>query len=522
MTSPKRSVLQKTTFGKRIAEEEVDQLASYFVETDQWRRIYAGDVDIVFGDKGAGKSAIYSLLVSRAEELFDRGIILVPGERPRGAPAFKDLVVDPPTSQPEFVGLWKLYFLCLLAQATRDWGIRSDASERVVETLEAARLIEKGPLSLQALIRGALDYIRALRRAESLEGGFVLDPTTGVPVGLTGKITLREPSPDERREGLRSMDSLFAALDETLAATSYTIWLVLDRLDVAFADSDEVEGNALRALFAVYSDLREYRGIEVKIFLRTDIWRRITRDGMREASHVEDQAAISWDSQSLLNLVIRRCLRNELVREFYAVNEGDVLSSVEAQRELFYRIFPDQVEAGSRKSTTFDWMLGRTRDGSGRTAPRELIHLLSSLRDEQLRMLEIGHDEPQGEQLFDRAAFKVALPEISRTRLEQTLYAEYPALRPYVERLDRRKSQQSARTLSEIWDCELAEAREVADQLVEVGFFERRQAGGDTAYWVPFLYRDALHLVQGTEGGLDDDSEEEDEGPSAEKALLSS
>ena len=35
-----------------------------FVETDQWSRIVKGEIDIVRGDKGAGKSAIYSLLIS--------------------------------------------------------------------------------------------------------------------------------------------------------------------------------------------------------------------------------------------------------------------------------------------------------------------------------------------------------------------------------------------------------------------------------------------------------------------------
>ena len=209
----KHAVLEQVSFGKRIAEEEVDELAGYFVETNQWRQIYSGDKDVVFGDKGAGKSAIYSLLVSRSEELFDRSIIVVPAEKPRGAPAFKDLLVDPPTSQQEFVGLWKLYFLCLIATSLREWGIEGAGAERLVRTLEDAHLIEKGPTSLQAIMRGALDYVRALLRVESVEGGLKVDPSTGLPVGLTGKITLREPNASERREGLLSMDALLADAD---------------------------------------------------------------------------------------------------------------------------------------------------------------------------------------------------------------------------------------------------------------------------------------------------------------------
>jgi hypothetical protein len=66
-------VLRNPNIGRRVAEEEKDQLAAYFVETDQWRRIYSGDVDIVYGAKGSGKSAIYSILLDRQSDLFDSG-----------------------------------------------------------------------------------------------------------------------------------------------------------------------------------------------------------------------------------------------------------------------------------------------------------------------------------------------------------------------------------------------------------------------------------------------------------------
>jgi hypothetical protein len=511
----KREVLEQLSFGKRVAEEEVDELASYFVETNQWRQIFSGEKDVVFGDKGGGKSAIYSLIVSRSDELFDRDIVIVAGEKPRGAPAFQDLIVDPPTSQQEFVGLWKLYFLCLIATTFRDLGVTGDAAERLTGPLEDAGLIDTSERTLQALIRGALDYVRALLRWESVEAGVKLDPNTGMPAGLGGKITFREPGAEARAAGLLSMDSLVRAANDAAEAAGLTVWIVLDRLDVAFAESEEVEGNALRALFMVYSDFREYDRLEIKIFLRSDIWGRVTREGLRETSHVEDQVTIRWDSPTLLNLVIRRCLRNEALRDFYAAEEEYVLSSVARQQELFYRIFPDQVEAGTRKSTTLDWMLGRVRDGTGRVAPRELIHLLTSLRDEQLRMLELGAAEPSGEQLFDRSAFKTALPEVSRARLEQTLLPEYPSLRPFVERLERRKTLQSVETLSEIWGVSAEEASRVADQLVEVGFFERRTDG----FWIPFLYRDALQLIQGTEGTQEEASEDEDAADDADAAF---
>lgn len=494
----KLGLLQHVDFGARIAEDEVADLAQYFVETDQWKKIFAGKVDVVYGVKGSGKSAIYSLLRDRADELFTRGVLLVPAEEPRGAPAFKNLVADPPASQKEFVALWRLYFLCLVARTLKEHGLKDPSAERVVTALEAANLIESG-LSLHSLLRGVLDYARQLVRVENVEGGLALDPSSGLPSGFTGRITFREPTSDERAMGLISARELLALANASLQGAGYTIWLVLDRLDVAFTDTEQLERNALQALFEVYGDLKSLDHIMLKVFLRTDIWRRITEEGFREASHIARQETISWNHRSLLNLVIRRCLKNEAIRAFYGVQESVVLANTSEQERLLYRIFPDQVVVGSRRRKSFAWMLSRTADGTGATAPRELIHLLSSMRDLQVQRLEIGDAEPEGERLFTGVVFREALEEVSHVRLEQTLYAEYPRLRMFIEKLDRRRTEQTLGTLGAIWALPPAETQATAEDLVDIGFFERRGTRDEPSFWVPFLYRDALSMVQGAE-----------------------
>ena len=52
----KLGILKSVNFGQRVAEEEGESLASYFVETEHWRRVYSDEVDIVYGPKGSGKS----------------------------------------------------------------------------------------------------------------------------------------------------------------------------------------------------------------------------------------------------------------------------------------------------------------------------------------------------------------------------------------------------------------------------------------------------------------------------------
>jgi hypothetical protein len=493
----KREVLEELSVGSRVAEDEIENLKAYFVETDQWRKVAAGEVDIIFGSKGAGKSAIYSTLLDRTDEMFDRGVVFVSAENPRGTPAFKDLVTDPPTSEQEFIGLWKLYFLSLLCSVLQEYGVGSGPGERVVSAMSEAGLYEGSETPLRTRIKSALDYVRGLLRLESLEGGVRLDPTTGQISGLTGKISLREPGAEQRKAGIVSADELFELTDLALREVNLTIWVLLDRLDVAFADSRPLEANALRALFKVYLDLVPRERIRLKIFLRTDIWSEITEAGFREASHITRQQQLQWNDASLLNLVVRRLLRNASLVDYYAVDPRTILNDGEEQRAFFRRLVPDQIDSG-RNPKTFEWMLGRIQDGSGKPAPRELIHLASATRDVQLAMLERGEEEPLGEMLFTRQAFRDALPQVSKARLEQTLLAEYPDLKSRVQALEGQKTNQSIESLLEIWRVDAEEARSIATQLVDIGFFEKRGTTDDPDYWVPFLYRSALDMVQGS------------------------
>jgi hypothetical protein len=206
---------------------------------------------------------------------------------------------------------------------------------------------------------------------------------------------------------------------------------------------------------------------------------------------------IDWDQRALMNLVVRRIVQSQRVLDLYSVKPPTVLADVREQEQLFYRIFPGQVDAGSRRPTTFDWLQSRTQDSTKHTAPRELIHLLSEARGIQLRDVEIGASLPEGEQLIAGPTLKRALEEVSSVRLRQTLFAEFPALRPYIEKLRGGKAQHSLDSLMDVWKEQKEITQDTANMLVEVGFFERRGSRDDPDYWIPFLYRDGLELTQG-------------------------
>jgi hypothetical protein len=107
---------------------------------------------------------------------------------------------------------------------------------------------------LAGVLRTAHEIARRIIRADAIETGIKLDPATQMPSGLTGKIILREPSADLKQEGFMSVENLFAGLNKALEENDLRVWVLLDRLDVAFVENHELEANALRALIRACSE----------------------------------------------------------------------------------------------------------------------------------------------------------------------------------------------------------------------------------------------------------------------------
>jgi hypothetical protein len=492
----KLDLLQQLSFGNQIAEEEKDTLKDYFVQTSSWQKILRGEIDIIYGPKGAGKSAIYVLVQDYADDLFDKNILLVSAENIRGDPAFKSLTLDPPTSEREFINLWKLYFVTLIARALVEYGIKGSSVDKLKRVLEENGLLPATTSTLGSILKAVQNYVRKYSNPKAIEGSLDVDPNTGLQK-FSGKLVFDDPTPEKEKHGFVSVDQLFDFANKSLGGAKHKVWVLLDRLDVAFDESSELEGNALRALFRAYRDIRKFDNVLLKVFLRTDIWERIADAGFREATHISRDVTLKWEKNSLQNLLIRRLINNPKIVEFYKIDKNKVLEDSNEQTAFFYRVFPSQVELGEKQSSTMDWLIKRISDSRNDPAPRELIFFLNKLVENETARLERGEEEAESEALFDRAVFKSALPELSEYRTTKMLYSEYPEQKSYIERLRGEKAEQTLASLASIWKLPEEDARKIAQRLSEIGFFELRGPRDSPTFWVPFIYRPYLDLVQG-------------------------
>jgi hypothetical protein len=107
-------LLQKLSLGSSVAEFDAE-LASYFLETNTFRRLVQDQVDIIAGDKGSGKSAIYRYINDNSKTLPDlKDVAVLAGFNPSGMPIFQRLADSGVLSEGQYISVWKAYFLSLV------------------------------------------------------------------------------------------------------------------------------------------------------------------------------------------------------------------------------------------------------------------------------------------------------------------------------------------------------------------------------------------------------------------------
>ena len=483
MTRHKLALLRTLSFGRSVAELEANSLVDYFVETPQWRKIYGGEIDLVLGPKGSGKSAIYALIKHHTDDLFDKGVMLIPAERSRGTPGFKSIDRELPKTTEEFEKLWKLYFLTLIGRCFREYQIYNNAANTVINFLEQNSLLsQKG--SLRTIIKNVRDYVFHLAMIKSLEPKIGIDANTGLPTSISANIIFREPSTRERADGLLSCDELLELANRALRSVDLKVWILIDRLDVAFEPNSEIEKIGLKSLMNAVKDLIPLSSIKFKVFLRDDLWNIITKDGFREATHFSDNVRLWWSRQDLLNLIAQRLVLNEGLLKHLGVDKENILRNFDEQRTMVQRLMP----------MGFNQLLENLADGSGRVTPRELISFFIEVCDLQIQMLERGDTDLPNELLFSLPAYATALGRVSEIVFQHTILAEFPRHREMILQLIGASGKFSTEFLAKRWGLNLREAATVANDLVDLGFFRRLRSDYPliSNYVLPPLYRRAL------------------------------
>jgi hypothetical protein len=477
-----KAVLRELDPGSSVAEYDT-ALQRYFVETQTFRDLLSGNYDVVAGDKGTGKTALYRILKEQSQEFAElAGIDIVPAFNPAGTPIFQRLAESETLSESAYISFWKAYLLALVGNwilGISDGYFDSDASRlHDLLTRTGLRSLDATPHTVFAQLINRVK--RLLGRTSAVETKASVDPN-GIPI-IGARL---EFSDDETFEKLSRHDEALRLLNRILESWDTTAWIVLDRLDEAFQSQPTLETPALRALLRTYLDFNEFSRMRIKLFVRKDLFGRITAGGFVNLTHINaKKIEITWDEEDLRSLLQKRLTGNSKFVSSIAVdpNDGDA---------IFDAIFPRQVEPGPRKPTTWTWMMGRIRDGNDVKPPRNLIDLVVKSKDTQLRREERAPRQyVSGSPLIEADALKRGLGSLSNQRVEDTLLAEAGDAANDIELFRRGKAEHNAESLGKVlgerWE-------EKVGLLQQLGFLE---AIGSN-YKIPMIYRSGLEITQG-------------------------
>lgn len=478
-----KALAQLISLGASVAEFDED-LDKYFIETDTFASVVSDSGDIISGDKGTGKTAIYRILKKNYRAYPDLETVeIVDAFNPQGDPVFQRLTYGPDLTEDQYRTFWKAYLLSLVG----NWLISiyepsyNNEMKALKNTLDYLGL-SATDVTPETIFGNLHGLVTRLTKPSSIELGMTVTET-GMPV-VTPKIDLGPTR--ERGETIYNGDFL-SVLDRAIQSTDLTVWVLFDRLDEAFSGRQDVEIPALRALLRTYLDLTNLGNLKLKLFLRKDLFRRVTKGGFVNLTHINVRKIdIVWDDEDLIDMVVRRILQNTELKE--------ILGGIDDNDEVFSLLLPEQIDVGDRKPTTKTWIMGRIRDGNNNRPPRNMIDLLNKARESQLRREQRSPRDidPSVGPIIEADAVKRAFTQLSEQRVQDTLLAEASDLAEVILHFRDGKSEHNPESLrSTIGD--VPDYAQTVQSLVDIGFLE--EFGQN--HKVPMLYRDGLRIRQG-------------------------
>ncbi|MFZ2056408.1 MAG: hypothetical protein WAV54_03245 [Acidimicrobiales bacterium] len=332
--------LKSLDFGEPVAENEADQLASYFVETASYREVLNRSLTIFVGRKGAGKSANF---LRAADTMRSQPRNLVCVIQPSGyeLASLVRLLAQFHAEDERMYAVEALWQYLLVTEIVRT--VAADLSDR---------LIPVAPESPQAEL---IDY--ADRHELNNEFAVRLERAVASALGNSGE------SIEERRADLarRMHQHELAEVRELLSAVlgrKDRVCILIDNLDKAWtrtADLDQLAHlllglltsvQRLRHSFARSDSRRHAIDLSLAVFLRSDIFEKVA-----SLAAEPDKLPISrlvWTDNDLLLRVIEE--------RYVATHSSD------SRNALWERFFTPEVNGEEVRSYILGRVLPRPRD----------------------------------------------------------------------------------------------------------------------------------------------------------------
>jgi hypothetical protein len=309
ITPAPRGLLASLDMGSSTAENEFVNLGEYYVETDQFQRALRGEVRIVVGRKGAGKTAVFAQVRDHLRR--DRNTIIL-DLKPEGYQLrkFKEQVLDlleEGTREHTITAFWEYLLLLEVAYKIleKDRTLHLRDQDLYKPYRELARVYKEDRYSQEG------DFSeRMLRLVEEIGAMFQKQHAGAQDLRLTREQVTELLYVHDIRE-LRTIVVDYLAYKDGL-------WILFDNLDKGWTAHGVTDDDLLiiRCLLDASRKIEQAlqaRGIECHtiIFLRNDIYQLLVEKTPDRGKEI--RASLDWSEPDLLrDMLKRRLVYNEL------------------------------------------------------------------------------------------------------------------------------------------------------------------------------------------------------------------
>ena len=478
-----RELLESINFGT-VAAERDPNLVDWFVSTLVFRRVTGGDISLVLGAKGTGKTAIYRVLVEN--QGFIEGLeqdIMVPTSDIQGISDFHQLLSVAQGASENYRQLWRLYFAVLLAKALIQASQISDINvSRLQGLLNDSGILPPSAISrLGQWLAGIVSSVKVAVVYQGVPVSFGID-LQGKGVPSTKPLDVWE---------------VLSEVQYILSGVSKKAWILVDRLDELFSGTPngvERREQALQGLMASLLDFDEFSNIKVIIFLRSDIYGRLS---FVNKDHLADRnVAIDWDVNDLKLLITRRVASSEMVRAWLQIETETSKIGVSEAETILNTLLTS--ERGGVTDAEIEGIMKILQNSREQVTPRDFIYLFSQAQRLQLEDIDRGMFNPSNP-LFPIDTIKDAFIIVSKNKVTDFVVGEFPEVQGIVKQLEGRNRARFSRSALEGLFGTVSDKSvdEVLTTLHEIGilhplgssFTQRAKE-----FEIPVLYRPALGL----------------------------
>jgi hypothetical protein len=375
-------------FGALAAERDVSGLHSYFLESESFRRFRDGRKTVALGNRGAGKTAIFTMVAAHERALGNFVVELSPDQFSYEI-LTQSMVKEVEGSWAKhgaYASAWKfLLYVAAMKAAVQEKGLRVGAGARIYSYLRD----HHSDFSLNPIAT----LISFLKRLEKLKVG-----------NYEAALKAREL---HRLYRLEEIEPLLNDLNETCA--KHKVVILVDELDRGWDASEDAKAFVAGLFQAATSINIRTKNVRVLISLRQELYENIP-SLYEDAQKVRDIIEVlEWDESQLRELVAKR------------IGHSYPESAKIPSGERWNLVFANSQEYG--KPGSFKYMADRTL-----LRPRELITFCIEARD---RAISEGRNLPIEYDLVRTAEKKFSADRVRDVAAENRF--QYPKLESIFE-----------------------------------------------------------------------------------------